>query len=126
MSAVRVYLTLVSALCLGLGLMGLLWPERLAWLLLHSELPALALGEWRARTGGVPLVLALYALYAGLSGRGQVSAVLVLVLFSGGLLLGRLISIGTDGWPGGWGAGFTILEAGALIVGLRLLLRWPR
>lgn len=125
MRVVQVYLLLASAVCLGLAIMGLLFPQANAQLLLHVTLPDTALGEWRARSGGVLLVLACFCCYAALTARGQVSAVLMLVLVSGGLLCARLLSLLLDGWPSAWGAGLTILEAGILLLGLRLLLRWP-
>jgi len=106
-----------------LGVVGLLYPERVLGLLgfavQNPSHAAAAMGEVRATYGGLFVVMGLAALFAALdpvANRGRLRLIGLLWL---GACAGRLLGVYLDGNPGlpGWGAAvFELLVGGALLV----------
>lgn len=70
-----------------------------------------SLNEIRANYGGMHLLLGLFMLAAALKDNLRKPGLLVLAVFTGGLVLGRLVSLVMDGMPGNMMLGFLVIEA---------------
>ena len=113
----------VAFVILLLGVIGLIYPERVLGVLgfaiqnpLHT---AAAMGEVRATYGGLFLVMGLAALLGALDPVAHRGLLRLIGLLWLGACAGRLLGVYLDGNPGlpGWGAaGFELLVGGALLV----------
>ena len=103
------------------GLNGLFAPNAIAGPVELVAPSASANNEIRANYGGMHLAMsALFA--AGAVSLGfRWAATVVLMLFSGGLVAGRLVSVAVDGVPNGFVIQLLITEATAAAAGAALL-----
>lgn len=75
-----------------------------------------ALNEMRANYGGMHLVLGLFFLAGARRRQWTGTALLVIALFTGGLTIGRVLSLLVDGLPGAFIGGLLILESVACVI----------
>jgi hypothetical protein len=118
----RVVTIIAGIVITGLGIAGLLYPERVLGLLglayANPSHMASALGEVRATYGGLFVVMGCFTLFAALDPNAHRSRLLFVGLLWLGMCLGRLFGVYVDGNPGlpGWlAATFELVVGGALV-----------
>jgi hypothetical protein len=119
----RIVTLVAGSLILGLGLLGLLYPERvmgiLGFAVLTMDRAPGVLGEVRATFGGVFVVMGIFALLAAVDPHLHRTRLRFIGLMWLGACGGRLLGVFLDGGPGLFGWLFVAFEAavgGALVV----------
>lgn len=119
----RIVTLIVGIVTLGLGLAGLLYPDRIMGVLgftsASTSRPAAVLGEVRATYGGLFVVLGVYTLLAAREAWARRGRLVFIGLLWLGACGGRLLGVYLDGNPGlpGWAAvAFEFVMGGALVV----------
>ena len=121
----RAVTIVIGLVMLAFGVASLLDPGRVMALagfpILNPSQAAAALGEIRAVYGGVPVVMGLWTIMAGISPRRYRASILFVGLLWLGSPAARLLSAYLDGNPGlpGW-----VAVAVESIIGLALVACW--
>lgn len=103
------------------GVNGLFAPAAIAGPVELVAASASAHNEIRANYGGMHLAMSALFAMGAFAARFRWSATVVLTLFSGGLVAGRLVSVVVDGWPNTFVVQLLITEATAAASGAALL-----
>ena len=119
---IQVYLGLTGALFVIFGLMGLVQPIPMLAGFGYEVSGPHALIESRAMYGGVFITAGLLMLVALFREALAAPALWFAVVYLGGLVAGRLVSVAVDGAPAGYFWGFIALEI-VLIVPAAVALR---
>ena len=119
----RIFLILVGAIFVGLGTYNLVLPVAGISIFEIALVEVSSLNEIRANYGGMHLFLGMFFLYGALANRFRDAALLVVAVFTGGLVLGRLASLMLDGSPNEAIWALLILEPVACLVAVLLLWR---
>lgn len=107
----QLFLGIVATVFLGLGTINLFFPVA-GMAAFDVQISSVsALNEIRANYGGMHFALGLLFLSGALVRALRVSTLLVVALFTAGLLLGRLVSLVLDGIPNLFVLGLFALEA---------------
>lgn len=107
----QVFLGIVATVFLGLGTINLFFPVA-GMAAFEVQISSVsALNEIRANYGGMHFALGLLFLSGALVRALRVSTLLVVALFTAGLVLGRLVSLVLDGIPNLFVLGLFALEA---------------
>jgi hypothetical protein len=119
----KIFLILVGAVFVGLGTYNLVLPVAAISIFEIALVEVSSLNEIRANYGGMHLFLGLLFLYGALASRFRDAALLVVAVFTGGLVLGRLASLMLDGTPNEAIWALLILESVGCVVAALLFLR---
>jgi hypothetical protein len=119
----RTFLAVVGVIFLGVGGFNLFFPVAGIAAFEIQIATASALNEVRANYGGMHFAMGLLFVSGALVGRLRVPALLVAALFTGGLVLGRSLSLALDGWPNPFLWAFFALEALGCVLGSVLVKR---
>jgi hypothetical protein len=84
-----------------------------------------AVNEIRANYGGMHLAMGAFYLWAAARPAWRRAALLVLALFTGGLVVGRLVSLAADGAPNAFVWRLLVVEAAGAAAAAVLLRRTP-
>jgi hypothetical protein len=103
------------------GVNGLFAPAAITGPVELLAASASAHNEIRANYGGMHLAMSALFAVGAFTARFRWSATVVLTLFSGGLVAGRLLSVVLDGWPNAFVVQLLITEATAAASGAALL-----
>jgi hypothetical protein len=125
-NAVRPFLALVALVFVAVGVYNLFYPVEGMAIFGLQLTSASALNEMRANYGGMHLFMGLFFLSGALLEQTRRSALLVVALFTGGLTLGRLVSLQQDGSPNPFVWAFLIVEAAACLFAVWLLITTRR
>jgi hypothetical protein len=107
----QLFLGIVGTVFVGLGAMNLFFPAAgMAGFEIQITTVS-ALNEVRANYGGMHFALGLLFFSGAFVGALKVSTLLVVALFTGGLVFGRLLGIVLDGIPNPFVLGLLVLEA---------------
>lgn len=120
---VRFFLTVVGLIFLGLGSFNLFFPVAGMAVFEIQITTVSALNEMRANYGGMYFAMGLLFVSGVFVGSLRVPALLVVALFTGGLVLGRLLSLVLDGSPNLVLWGLFALEAVGCVVATVLVNR---
>jgi len=118
----RIVTIVVGIVITGLGVIGLIYPERALGLLglayANPSHMAAALGEVRATYGGLFVVMGIVTLFAAFDPAAHRARVLFIGLLWLGMCAGRLFGVYEDGNPGlfGWASAVVELAVGAALV----------
>jgi hypothetical protein len=107
----QLFLGVVGVVFLGLGAFNLFSPVAGMAGFEMQIASVSALNEIRANYGGMHFALGLLFLSGAFLRALKVTALLVVALFTGGLVLGRLLSLALDGMPNLFVSGLFALEA---------------
>jgi len=119
----RIFLAIVGVIFLGVGGFNLFFPVA-GMAGFEIQIPtATAHNEIRANYGGMHLAMGLLFVSGAFVGSLRIPALLVAALFTGGLVLGRSLSLVLDGWPNPFLWTFFALEALGCVVGSVLVKR---
>lgn len=119
--ASRAFLAFNAMIFIGLGVRGLLEPAaHMAGFGLLNAGPML-LAEIRANYGGMHIGMGLMFLIGAWLPRWRPAAMLALLLFCGGLVLGRLVSWGQEGTPSNFVMQLLVVEVVASLIAAGLL-----
>jgi hypothetical protein len=122
----QLFLSVVGTVFLGLGTINLFFPAAgMAGFELRITSVS-ALNEMRANYGGMHFALGLLFLSGAFLEALRVSALLVVAVFTGGLVLGRSLSLALDGAPNHLVLGLFALEALGCVVATVLYRRASR
>ena len=95
----KVFLGLIGLVFVGLGAFNLFFPIKgIEGYEIHIT-EVSSLNEIRANYGGMHLLLGMFFAFGGFNARFRESALLIAALFTGGLVLGRVVSLMLDGNP---------------------------
>lgn len=119
----RFFLVVVGLIFLGLGGFNLLFPVAGIAVFEIQIASVSALNEVRANYGGMYFAMGVLFVAGASVGALRSSALLVVALFTGGLVLGRLLSLVLDGSPNTVMWGLFILEATGCVVASVLVKR---
>jgi hypothetical protein len=119
----KIFLILVGAVFVGLGTYNLVLPVAAISIFEIALVEVSSLNEIRANYGGMHLFLGLFFLYGALASRFRDAALLVVAVFTGGLVLGRLASLMLDGTPNEAIWALLILESVGCVFAALLFLR---
>ncbi len=119
----RIFLILVGTIFVGLGIYSLVLPVDAVSIFEITLMEVSALNEIRANYGGMHLLFGLFFLYGSLGNRFRVAALLVVAVFAGGLVLGRLASLVLDGSPNGAIWALLVIESVGCVIAAMLFLR---
>jgi hypothetical protein len=119
----RTFLALVGAIFLGLGAFNLFFPVGGMAGFEIKIATVSALNEIRANYGGMHLAMGLLFISGAFVGKLRVPALLVVALFTGGLVLGRSLSLVLDGLPNSFLWALFALETLGCVVGSVLVKR---
>ena len=100
MVAARVGVLLIAAAAAGVGVFGLMSPERIGDLVSFMLLDNGARGEVRAIYGGMSLAIAFILVWGAIRGRKGRPWLLSVAIAFGGLATGRVVSLMLDGLTG--------------------------
>ena len=116
------FLGMVGLIFVGLGTFNLLFPvEGMVGFEIRVSTTS-ALNEIRANYGGMHLALGLFFVFGAFVPSARLLALLIVALFTGGLVLGRLLSLVVDGAPNSMVWGLFALESVGALVALTLLI----
>lgn len=121
----RFFLAVVGLIFLGLGSLNLFFPVA-GMAGFEIQIAAVsALNEVRANYGGMHFAMGLLFVSGAFVAALRVPALLVVALFTGGLVLGRSLSLVLDGWPNlfVWGL-FTLEALGFVVATVLVKLAW--
>ena len=119
--AARWLLGITAVMFVALGLNGLLNPVgHLAPYGLELATPGW-LGEVRANYGGMHLAMGVLFLFGAWLEQWRRPALILIAAFCGGLVLGRLVSIGAEGWPNPFVTQLLVVEVVATAIAVALL-----
>lgn len=122
----QLFLGIVATVFLGLGTINLFFPVA-GMAAFEVQISSVsALNEIRANYGGMHFTLGLLFLSGALVRALRVSTLLVVALFTAGLVLGRLVSLVLDGIPNLFVLGLFALEAVGCAVATVLYTRASR
>jgi hypothetical protein len=119
----QLFLGVVGTVFLGLGSINLFFPTAGMAGFEMQITTVSALNEIRANYGGMHFALGLLFLAGACRGSLRISTLLVVALFTGGLVLGRLLSVALDGMPNLFVLGLLSLEAVGCVVAAALYMR---
>lgn len=122
---IRFFLSVVGLIFLGLGSFNLFFPVA-GMAGFEIQIAAVsALNEIRANYGGMYFAMGLLFVSGAFVGALRFPALLVVALFTGGLVLGRLLSLVLDGWPNLvlWGL-FALEAIGCLVASVLVKRAW--
>ena len=119
----KIFLVLVGLIFIGLGTYSLVQPVDAVSIFEITLIEVSSINEVRANYGGMHLLLGLFFLYGAVAMRFQDAAILVVALFTGGLVLGRLVSLVLDGSPNEAVWALLIVESFGFVVAALLFLR---
>ena len=85
-----------------------------------------SLNEIRANYGGMHLILGLFMLIAGIKDSLRKPGLFLLAFFTGGLVLGRVVSLIVDGVPGSVILGFLAIESIGCLLATVLIVKEAR
>jgi hypothetical protein len=119
----KIFLVLVGAIFIGLGTYNLVLPVAAISIFKITLVEVSSINEIRANYGGMHLLLGLFFLYGALANRFRDAALLVVAVFTGGLVLGRLVSLMLDGSPNEAIWALLIVESVGCVVAALLFLR---
>ena len=119
----KIFLVLVGLIFIGLGTYSLVQPVDADSIFEITLIEVSSINEVRANYGGMHLLLGLFFLYGAVAMRFQDAAILVVALFTGGLVLGRLVSLVLDGSPNEAVWALLIVESFGFVVAALLFLR---
>jgi len=122
----QLFLSIVGAVFLGLGTINLFFPAAGMAGFEIQITSVSALNEIRANYGGMHFALGLLFLSGAFLGALKVPALLVVALFTGGLVVGRALGLALDGIPNLVVLGLFALEALGCVVATVLYLRAGR
>ena len=125
MAKEKIFLVLVGLIFVGLGIYNLVQPVDAVAIFEIVLIKVSSINEIRANYGGMHLLIGLFFIYGALSLRFQDAALLVVALFTGGLVLGRLISLVLDGSPNETIWVLLIVEAVGFLAAALLFLQHP-
>lgn len=119
----KIFLLLAGAIFVGVGAYNLALPVD-AISIFEIELRHVSsLNEIRANYGGMHLLLGLFFLYGAHAQHFRLPALLFVAVFTGGLVLGRVVSLALDGSPNPFVWAFLALEAVGCLAGVLLFLK---
>jgi len=121
----RFFLAVLGLIFLGLGSFNLFFPVAgMAGFEIQIATVS-ALNEIRANYGGMHFALGLLFVSGAFVGALRFPALLVVALFTGGLVLGRSLSLVLDGWPTLliWGL-FAIEALGCVVASVLVKRAW--
>ena len=119
--ASRGFVALNALLFIGLGLRALSEPAaHMAPFDLLAPSAAM-LGEIRANYGGMHLAMGVLFLFGAWLEQWRRPALILIAAFCGGLVLGRLVSIGAEGWPNPFVTQLLVVEVVATAIAVALL-----
>jgi hypothetical protein len=118
----QLVLILAAVVFAWVGLMGLLAPATIAAPIDMGLEGASAHNEIRANYGGMHLGMCALFVAGALATSARRPATILLTVFTGGLVIGRLLSLVADGWPNTFIFQLLVLEAAAAASGAALLL----
>lgn len=122
----QLFLGVVGTVFLGLGTANLFFPAAGMAGFEMQITTVSALNEIRANYGGMHIALGLLFLSGAFLGVLRVTTLLVIALFTAGLVLGRLLSLALDGVPNHFVLGLFALEALGCVVAIVLYMRASR
>lgn len=121
----RFFLAVVGLIFLGLGGFNLFFPAAGMAGFEIQVATVSALNEIRANYGGMHFAMGLLFVSGAFVRPFRIPALLVVALFTGGLVLGRSLSLVLDGWPNLLLWGLFALEAlGSLVASVLLKRAW--
>lgn len=123
--AAKILLLLSGLVFAGVGFISLVSPQTGVDPLGLQLVTINSLNEIRANYGGMHLLLGLFMLGAAVRDIWQRQALLIIALFTGGLVLGRVTSIVVDGTPDAMIWSFLLIEAVGCLWASALLIRTP-
>lgn len=123
--AAKILLLLSGLVFAGVGLTSLVSPQTGVDPLGLQLVTINSLNEIRANYGGMHLLLGLFMLGGAVRDIWQRQALLIIALFTGGLVLGRVTSLLVDGTPDSVILSFLLIEAVGCLWATALLLRTP-
>ncbi|MCK6692073.1 MAG: DUF4345 domain-containing protein [Thermoanaerobaculia bacterium] len=120
----RIFLILMGLSALNIALQALADPQTVMNFVDVELGNITARNSIRALYGGVNLAFALFWLYAAF--RAQREGLILGTLYTGGFVLGRLLSIALDGMPGAFALQWLVVESVCAIGSVVLLALLPR
>lgn len=120
----RIFLILIGLSALNIALQALADPQTVMNFVDVQLGNVTARNSIRALYGGVNLAFALFWLYAAF--RAQREGLILGALYTGGFVLGRLLSIALDGMPGAFAMQWLIVEGVCAAGAVTLLAILPR
>ncbi len=114
----KAFLVLIGLAFLNVAIQALLNPQAVMGNVGISLDNPSALNSIRAYYGGVNLFFGLFLAYSAF--RGQATGLILSILYSGGFVVGRLLSLSLDGQPNGFVTQWLFVESFVLIVSLLL------
>jgi len=118
----QLVLLLAAVVFAWVGLMGLSAPTTIAASIDMGLGSASAHNEVRANYGGMHLGMCCLLIAGAFSEAARRPATILLTVFTGGLVLGRLLSLAADGLPNAFVFQLLVLEATTAACGASLLL----
>ena len=116
----RIFLSINSILFMGFGVYAALNAPTLAQNLGVQDISQSGLHEIRSNYGGVNFGIGLMCLFAAVRTQWQRPALMLLLAYTGGYVLGRLFSVPIDGVPSIRFIGFGVFEF--IVAGISALL----
>lgn len=111
MDMARLFLATNTLLFLGFGTYAFLNPDLIQSMMGASEMSSAGIYEIRSNYGGVSIGIGLMCLAASLNTSLQRPALFVLMAYTGGYALGRVLALPLDGIPPPNLVGYAIYEA---------------